>query len=447
VDIVNFMKQKVDLHYNVVIGAPEMRWKNPEYEGIASKHSINRRDWTRDIDGMVKSLLWMMEEECQLDASLEKMFQIIGSDRIPEFDPLVDYLHRLPAWNPETDPDYLHELAETVKILDTDPQAQDLWERCLKKWFVWMIVGWIRPRDVNQSILYLIGAQGTYKSTWMRSIMPPELGEYFKVKQDCGAIRTDDLINMSRFGLILHEEVDTMTARENNTLKAMSTTLFSDERAPYARSTSRRINGASLCATGNNECFLTNDQGTRRSLVFRVESIVSPLDHPFNYEGIYSQGYYLAQHGFPYFFNHEEEAELGRHNLQFETVNMEEEAASLWLRHPEGWETPRWFRAGQIADLLSSRSQCHFKYDANKISSIMKRLGFECTKRNGFWGYKVMVRDYDEAVRYQKELAMAKEGEEEESEKADEVKDMQEAPEQVQDMYDRLLGETDDEAF
>jgi hypothetical protein len=449
VDIVNFMKQKVDLHYNVVIGAPEMRWKNPEYEGIASKHSINRRDWTRDIDGMVKSLLWMMEEECQLDASLEKMFQIIGSDRIPEFDPLVDYLHRLPAWNPETDPDYLHELAETVKILDTDPQAQDLWERCLKKWFVWMIVGWIRPRDVNQSILYLIGAQGTYKSTWMRSIMPPELGEYFKVKQDCGAIRTDDLINMSRFGLILHEEVDTMTARENNTLKAMSTTLFSDERAPYARSTSRRINGASLCATGNNECFLTNDQGTRRSLVFRVESIVSPLDHPFNYEGIYSQGYYLAQHGFPYFFNHEEEAELGRHNLQFETVNMEEDAVYLWLRKAEDWETPRWLRAGQIAELLSQRSQCHTRYDANKIGKIMTKMGFDSSPRGGRIGYKVMVRDYDEAVRYQKELAMAKDSTADERHIEDkglqEAKDIQEAPQPVQDLYGHLWGEKDDE--
>ncbi len=81
------------------------------------------------------------------------------------------------------------------------------------------------------------------------------------------------------------------------------------------------------------------------------------------------------------------------------------------------------------------------------MGRIMTKMGFPSSYQGGRLGYKAMVRDYDEAVRYQKELAMAKEGEEEESKKADEVKDMQEAPEQVQDMYDRLLGETDDETF
>jgi hypothetical protein len=449
VDIYNFLMKKVDVHFNVLVGAPEMRWKNPEYEGIASKHSINRREWTRDLDGMVKSLLWMMEEECQLDGTVDKVFQVISSDRIPEYDPLVDYLHKLPAWNPETDPDYLGELASTVKILDTDPQAQDLWRRCLKKWFVWMIIGWIRPNEVNQTILYLIGAQGTYKSTWMRNIMPPQLREYFKIKQDSGSMRTDDVINMSRFGLILHEESDVMNARENNTLKAMTTALYSDERAPYARTPSRRINGASLCATGNNENFLTNEQGTRRALVFRVASILSPLDHPFNYEGIYSQAYYLAQNGFQYYFDPEEQAELERHNLQFETANMEEDSVALWLRIAESWETPRWFRASQIAELLSQRSHCHAKYDANKIGKIMVRLGFPVSYRGGKIGYKAMVRDYDEAVRYQKELAVTKDSpsETEKALKEEVVKDAQEAPEQVQDMFSRILGERDDDPF
>jgi hypothetical protein len=157
----------------------------------------------------------------------------------------------------------------------------------------------------------------------------------------------------------------------------------------------------------------------------------------------------LAQHGFPYFFNHEEEAELGRHNLQFETVNREEDAVSLWLRKAEHWETPRWFRASQIAELLSQRSQCHARYDANKIGRIMVNMGFPSSYRGGRLGYKAMVRDYDEAVRYQKELAMANDSsaENEEADQTEKAKDMQEAPEQVQDMFNRILGEKDDEAF
>jgi uncharacterized protein YaeQ len=60
-----------------------------------------------------------------------------------------------------------------------------------------------------------------------------------------------------------------------------------------------------------------------------------------------------------------------------------------------------------------------------------------------------MVRDYDEAVRYQKELAVTKDSpsETEEALKAEVVKDVQEAPEQVQDMFNRILGEKDEEDF
>jgi hypothetical protein len=52
-------------------------------------------------------------------------------------------------------------------------------------------------------------------------------------------------------------------------------------------------------------------------------------------------------------------------------------------------------------------------------------------------GYKVMIRDYNETVSYQKQLAMEK------VEETTPVKDLSEAPEQVQDMFNRILGEKD----
>jgi hypothetical protein len=79
----------------------------------------------------------------------------------------------------------------------------------------------------------------------------------------------------------------------------------------------------------------------------------------------------------------------------------------------------------------------------------MVNMGFPSSYRGGRLGYKAMVRDYDEAVRYQKELAMANDSsaENEEADQTEKAKDMQEAPEQVQDMFNRILGEKDDEAF
>jgi hypothetical protein len=65
----------------------------------------------------------------------------------------------------------------------------------------------------------------------------------------------------------------------------------------------------------------------------------------------------------------------------------------------------------------------------------MKRLGFASTIRSSRIGYKVMIRDYNETVSYQKQLALDK------VEEATTVKDIHEAPEQVQDMFERILGE------
>jgi hypothetical protein len=416
IEIFDFVKDKMDIRYNLITGYTEIRWKNPAYEGIASPHSKDRHAFTFDTDRMIRSIALLMEQERGLDAAREKIYDVIENDFVVEFDPLLQFLTSLRPWNPDTDPDYLQQLADTVTVSDPDPGAQALWARCLKKWFVGMLVGWTNVHEMNQTILHLVGRQGTYKSTWMRNLMPPELHEYFKIKQNSGEIRTDDIISMSRYGLILHEEADVMNPTQSNTLKAMSTASHSDERAPYGRAPRRRNNIASLCATGNNEQFLNNEQGTRRELVFRVGSIVSPIDHPFNHEGIYAQAYYLMTHGFQYYFDSEEQAELERHNRQFETVNHIEEAIDLYVRKPVPGEICLWMRPSQIAEELTSRSSGHMRFDANKVGLTMRKMGFVRTYRHGNAGYKVVVRTYEEAQRYQKELALQEESMEDEKE-------------------------------
>ncbi len=56
---------------------------------------------------------------------------------------------------------------------------------------------------------------------------------------------------------------------------------------------------------------------------FEVESIQSPRDCPPDYEGIYSQAYFLYKSGFRYWFSREEVVEQNRHNSEFETPRLE----------------------------------------------------------------------------------------------------------------------------
>ena len=44
---------------------------------------------------------------------------------------------------------------------------------------------------------------------------------------------------------------------------------------------------ASLCATGNQERFLTDDTGNRRWLCFRVANTANPRAWAFDYEQLY----------------------------------------------------------------------------------------------------------------------------------------------------------------
>jgi hypothetical protein len=444
-DIIGFLKDHVEVRRNLIRGLTEMRWKNPEYEGIASANSTDRHSFTHDTDAMVKSILCQIEEKMGLDASREKVYDVIENDMIVEYDPLVDFLKSLPQWDPDKDPDYLAELAATVRILDPDPQAADLFARCLKKWFVAMLVGWTRPDKVNETALYFVGAQGTYKSTWMRNLLSPVLQEYVKVKQNCSVLTTDDIIAMSQFGQIILEESDAMNAQTYNMLKAMLSTLHSDERAPYGRAPKRRNNIATLCATGNNERFLINDQGTRRMLVFRVEVIQSPLDHPFNYEGIYSQAYYLMQNGFQYYFSKEEQAELERHNKQFELESPEENGLDLTVRKPRNNEVGEWWRPGQIAIIMQQRLHMHF--DANKVGVILTSMGFKSTYHRGKKGYQVVLLDYDESKRIAKERSVQSVSLEADSLEPEEPQpmDISQAPLSIQEGYSRLLGEKDED--
>jgi hypothetical protein len=405
-DILDFLNDRFEMRRNLVLGCTEVREKNPAHEGIDSFLSHNPHTFLPVTDEMVHSMAIDLETERGLSTQVGRIYETVHSRHIPEYDPLLTYLKELPEWIPDKDPDYLGELADTVKIIDDDPNATDLWRRCLKKWFVAMLVGWTQANKGNHTVLTFIGEQGTYKSTWMMNLMPPQLSEYFKVKQNSGDLNKDDIIAMSRYGLILHEELDAMTARENNHLKSIVTAKNSHERKAYHREEMRRENIASLCATGNNDRFLSNDDGSRRMLVFRVEVVKPPIDSPFNYEGIYAQAYSLMKSGFQYYFTPEEQAELEQHNRQFQMVDMEEEMLSLWVRKPEPWETPIWLRNAQICEALTARSNCHFRFNPNKIGRILAAQGFVRTKVQGYYGFKIILRDYEEVLRYQKELAL-----------------------------------------
>jgi predicted P-loop ATPase len=219
----------------------------------------------------------------------------------------------------------------------------------------------------------------------------------------------DDLLTLAQYGLVCCEELDTMRPSELNQLKAAVTMQSIDERAAYAHYHEHRSHIASFCGTGNNAQFLSDPTGNRRWLPFEVESIMSPRDNPFDYEGIYAQAYALYRDGFQYWFSREEIVRLSAHNRHYETPRLENELVQLYFRKPAGAEPGVFMSVARAMQLVSANiSQ---KLSAVYLGRALGEQGFRRVKYNGVRGYIVVCRNGDEIHAAQQSMAIQSETE------------------------------------
>ena len=413
-EIKSFLDGHVSLRFNEITSRVE--FKAPTDDNLKSHtDSTDFTDegiWTPINDRKVNSLWSKMSEVTRVNK--QDIYNIIESDYVPLFNPFTEYLSTLQSVesvrsvcqnkSPSVgEKDYIRELAQTVRVKGGE-QEQMLWHLYLKKWLVGMVASWISDDVVNNVILVLIGEQGAYKTTWFNYLLPPPLKQYFYTKTNANRMSKDDILTLAQYALVCCEELDTMRPAELNQLKAAVTMPSIDERAAYAHYHEHRKHIASFCGTGNNTQFLSDPTGNRRWLPFEVESIVSPRDHPFHYEGIYSQALALYKSGFQYWFTKEEIQELNRHNRQFETPRLEHELVDLYFRKPTDSELGEFMSVARALQMISNGiSQ---KLSAVNVGRAFSDLGFKRVRTNSSRGFIVVCRTPEEIKAYQHRLLM-----------------------------------------
>ena len=428
-EIKSFLDGHISLRFNEITS-------RVEYEFPADNTDGHR--FTPVNDRVVNSLWSQMSSITRVN--IQDMYRVIESDYVPIFNPFKEYLKSLPQItqtstdnvSDETesckpvaqqqknlcksvesvgeknhssvgDRDYIRELAQTVRVKGGE-QEQMLWYRYLKKWLVGMVASWLSDDVVNNVILVLIGEQGAYKTTWFNYLLPPPLKQYFYTKTNANRMSKDDILTLAQYALVCCEELDTMRPAELNQLKAAVTMPSIDERAAYAHYHEHRKHIASFCGTGNNTQFLSDPTGNRRWLPFEVESIVSPREHPFAYEGIYAQALALYESGFQFWFTKEEIQELNRHNKQFETPRLEHELVDLYFRKPTDSELGEFISVARALQIISNGiSQ---KLSAVNVGRAFSDLGFKRVRTNSCRGFIVVCRTAEEMKAYQHRLLM-----------------------------------------
>ena len=437
-EIKSFLDGHISLRFNEITS-------RVEYEIPADNTDAHR--FMPINDRIVNSLWSQMSTITRVN--IQDMYRVIESDYVPVFNPFKEYLNSLPQItqtstdNVSDEPgsckpvvlqqqnlcqsvqsvgeknhpsvgvqdkkqsvgekDYIRELAQTVRVKGGE-QEQKLWHLYLKKWLVGMVASWLSEDVVNNVILVLIGEQGAYKTTWFNYLLPPPLKQYFYTKTNANRMSKDDILTLAQYALVCCEELDTMRPAELNQLKAAVTMPSIDERAAYAHYHEHRKHIASFCGTGNNTQFLSDPTGNRRWLPFEVESILSPREHPFHYEGIYAQALSLYTSGFQYWFTKEEIQELNRHNKQFETPHLEHELVDLYFRRPIDSELGEFISVARALQMISNGiSQ---KLSAVNVGRAFSDLGFKRVRTNSSRGFIVVCRTPEEIKAYQHRLLM-----------------------------------------
>ena len=388
-EIKSFLDGHISLRFNEITS-------RVEYEIPADNTDAHR--FIPVNDRIVNSLWSQMSTITRVN--IQDMYRVIESDYVPVFNPFKEYLNNL---SKPGEQDYIRELAQTVRVKGGE-QEQKLWHLYLKKWLVGMVASWLSEDVVNNVILVFIGKQGAYKTTWFNYLLPPPLKQYFYTKTNANRMSKDDILTLAQYALVCCEELDTMRPAELNQLKAAVTMPSIDERAAYAHYHEHRKHIASFCGTGNNTQFLSDPTGNRRWLPFEVESILSPREHPFHYEGIYAQALSLYTSGFQYWFTKEEIQELNRHNKQFETPRLEHELVDLYFRKPTDSELGEFMSVARALQIISNGiSQ---KLSAVNVGRAFSDLGFKRVRTNSSRGFIVVCRTPEEIKAYQHRLLM-----------------------------------------
>ena len=381
-EVENYIKERYVIRRNLLSFQLEFQQKT-QAEKIKELKNERIKVVTDDssfktVDDHFVNSLWRNMQNDGVNTDTQTINNILGSDFVTDYHPFISWLNTLPEWDGTTD--HIHQFFSMVHCKDTSEEDFHVYTRC---WFMAMVASVLDPKVVNHQILTLIGAQGTYKSSFMLHIRPPHLREYYTTKNNTYQINRDDSFMLAENILISLEEIDSMTTKEVNQLKAFTTQPKVKERPFYGRHKMHLPRVASLCATGNNRTFLTDMTGNRRWLPFLVEHIDNPWTADIPYEGMYAQALALIRRGERYWLNDTEIQHLNERNRDFQTPDPATELIVTYYAIPRSGSETKLMTASKIA----IRFAPFIKISPTKIGIALSELGYDQvrTKNGRFW--------------------------------------------------------------
>lgn len=394
-----WLSMRYEFHRNEVTG----------YYEVCSRDVIKGKfhHWTR-MDDNIENSLWIEMEEDGLQTQLPRLHSLINSDFSEKYNPLLDYLTALPAWDGKTD--YIQMLADRIHIADTDGahHTQEDFRYFFKKWFVAMVVTWVTDTVVGQTILIFVGKGGLFKTTFFDKLLPKVLHDYFINESTASYTDKDFMEAMASKALMCLDEFETAFGKNLSAFKSCVTKLFFSIRRPYDKYRTELPHRAAMCGTSNSVQIISEEENRRYS-PWLIESIDSPIDHPIDYQHVYAQAVALGQEvmerqrkhedGWVFWLTTEDIEVMREHNRMFMISNYMEDQILRYYRVPGKNVEARFIKFRYSSEILERIGGCpalsRYIYQQNLASTLL-RLGFERKRRSKGMGWFVIEKEVGE---------------------------------------------------
>lgn len=334
--MIGFLCKKYDFRYNSVMKFTEYRPKDKDYWGY------------QPVDARVQKRMTLEVQLANIRVSIKDVRNYLESDLLSTYNPVEDFLFKCAGkWDGK---DYIRALARTV------PTDNPYWEDWFYTWFLAMVNQWrsYSHRKYGNSVApLLISKQGYNKSTFCRSLVPPELQWGYndnlvlsEKRQVLQAMCQALLLNLDEFNQISPQV-------QQGFLKNIIQLPSVKMKPPYGSHVQEFPRMASFIATSNMEDILSDPSGNRRFLGVELAGPIDVSQLP-NYEQLYAQALAALQAGEKTYFDAEQTKLIMASNRKFEVISPVDQYFNLYFDLTDDVKLGEYLTAAEIFQELKS---------------------------------------------------------------------------------------------
>ena len=334
--MIGFLCKKYDFRYNSVMKCTEYRPKEKDYWGY------------QPVDARVQKRMTLEVQLANIRVSIKDVRNYLESDLLSTYNPVENFLYKCEGkWDGK---DHIRALARTV------PTDNPYWEDWFYTWFLAMVDQWraYSHRKYGNSVApLLISKQGYNKSTFCRSLVPPELQWGYndnlvlsEKRQVLQAMCQSLVINLDEFNQISPQVQQGFL---KNIIQLPSVKI----KPPYGSHVQEFPRMASFIATSNMEDILSDPSGNRRFLGVELTGPIDVSQRP-NYEQLYAQALSALRAGEKTFFDAEQTRLIMANNRKFEVVSPVDQYFDLYFDLTDDAKQGEYLTAAEIFQELKS---------------------------------------------------------------------------------------------